>query len=533
MLLTRLAVRAWTSATPTEARSLVSLAADLAHHIGASGTTQGLPARIAGQRLLDGLSAQGNGARPLAPHERASLGTALTTKTPQPRRADPMWQDVRGQVEQALHRSDNQVLGQSLAKLPALGAAAQGALADYLRAMGTGSATSLNRQRAAAWLSPGGGLQAPETPFVMTPAFQASVRQAPRQASLAAWPKDPGPGQAALKIDGHLAYTLQLPACARGTYGAVYRGANAQGEAVVLKRQMTSASPAAADTAHTPELQVVGADSVAREAAYLKAAGGASAPLELVRTDDSVFMVMPAFGGDLSAVLGQLSDPAARVDVGRHLLAAGARSLQAAHHAGVVNNDVKPANFLVSAKGELSLADYGRGAIVYSATLGGLPMHSGVGGTEGYMAPERLQPGAVPVTGDLFGLGVSWWTTLLGGAPSPFSSSNILPSRASETPSFSAWYATLPRTEAGSLALPPPSQADGYWDQKFAAVHALDPVAAEYVLEHLLHPDPLQRHTAEDANRHITALSGTATASARAQQRLSQWASEQQPLAPR
>ena len=74
-----------------------------------------------------------------------------------------------------------------------------------------------------------------------------------------------------------------------------------------------------------------------------------------------------------------------------HLLAPVARALEYAHSMNVIHRDVKPANILITSKGEPMLSDFGIAKILEGdegSTLTG----TGVGiGTPDYMAPEQWE----------------------------------------------------------------------------------------------------------------------------------------------
>ncbi|WP_406283122.1 serine/threonine-protein kinase [Streptomyces sp. NBC_00209] len=84
-------------------------------------------------------------------------------------------------------------------------------------------------------------------------------------------------------------------------------------------------------------------------------------------------------------------------------------ALDAAHRAGVVHRDVKPANVLLAADGSVLLADFG---IAVAQAESRLTRTSLVVGSPGYMAPERWQGAAGDGRADLFSLGVMLYEAL-------------------------------------------------------------------------------------------------------------------------
>ncbi len=113
--------------------------------------------------------------------------------------------------------------------------------------------------------------------------------------------------------------------------------------------------------------------------------------------------------GDLVRASGPLS-PAATAQVGLQILAA----IRAAHAAGVLHRDVKPANVLVGQDGEVVLTDFGL------AVADGSPhvtMAGQVIGSPAFMSPEcaRGEP-AMPAS-DLWSLGATLYAAVEGRAP--------------------------------------------------------------------------------------------------------------------
>ena len=108
-----------------------------------------------------------------------------------------------------------------------------------------------------------------------------------------------------------------------------------------------------------------------------------------------------------------LSEYAARHGLAERL-AAFARTLGTVallHRAGVVHGDLKPGNIIVDAAGVPQLIDFGLSSRVVDAQqLRG-------SGTPLYMAPELLRGGPPSVQGDIYALGATLWSLLLGQAP--------------------------------------------------------------------------------------------------------------------
>jgi serine/threonine protein kinase len=89
-------------------------------------------------------------------------------------------------------------------------------------------------------------------------------------------------------------------------------------------------------------------------------------------------------------------------------------ALRAAHDAGVIHRDVKPANILLTDSGDAKVADFGiaKGAGSSSLTATGLVL-----GTPSYLAPECVTGSAATIESDLYAVGVILYEALAGRAP--------------------------------------------------------------------------------------------------------------------
>ncbi len=125
------------------------------------------------------------------------------------------------------------------------------------------------------------------------------------------------------------------------------------------------------------------------------------------------YLVMELIGGDsLAQVLraGGAMDTARAMDV----VAQAAAGLQAAHQAGLVHRDVKPANVLLSADGLVKITDFG---ISYAAGSAPVTRTGMIVGTPSYLAPERASGAQATEASDIYALGVVAYECLTGAPP--------------------------------------------------------------------------------------------------------------------
>ena len=91
-----------------------------------------------------------------------------------------------------------------------------------------------------------------------------------------------------------------------------------------------------------------------------------------------------------------------------------AEALAQAHEAGIVHRDVKPANVMITERGEVKLLDFGLARLMESTRLTGTGQQLG---TVGYMSPEQVEGETVGPAADLWALGALLYEMLAGERP--------------------------------------------------------------------------------------------------------------------
>ncbi|MBK5255015.1 MAG: serine/threonine protein kinase [Vicinamibacteria bacterium] len=128
--------------------------------------------------------------------------------------------------------------------------------------------------------------------------------------------------------------------------------------------------------------------------------------------DEAAFLAMEFVDGlSLESLLAEAG--LMRVELAVPLIAQIARALEAAHSAGVIHCDIKPANILLGKDGAIKVTDFG----IARSAIRNISGTSGTFGTPGYLPPEALISAAFTPTADLFGVGAVFYETLTGTPP--------------------------------------------------------------------------------------------------------------------
>ncbi|MFC9117868.1 serine/threonine-protein kinase [Streptomyces sp. NPDC057092] len=142
-------------------------------------------------------------------------------------------------------------------------------------------------------------------------------------------------------------------------------------------------------------------------------ARGVVTVFDVVNFDDRPWIVMELVRGrsldDVITAEGALA-PREVARIGAEVLAA----LRAAHSAGVLHRDVKPANVLLTDEGRVVLTDFGIASVEGSTAL---TMTGEVVGSPEYLAPERALGRTPGTASDLWSLGALLYTAVQGRSP--------------------------------------------------------------------------------------------------------------------
>jgi serine/threonine protein kinase/tetratricopeptide (TPR) repeat protein len=127
--------------------------------------------------------------------------------------------------------------------------------------------------------------------------------------------------------------------------------------------------------------------------------------------DGQPFLVMELLEGTSlqERIGGRPLPPEVLLDLGVQI----AEALSAAHAAGIVHRDVKPANVFVTSRGTAKLVDFGLARVVEDAAgasqaataAGALTVPGSVVGTVAYMSPEQVRGEALDSRTDIFSFG--------------------------------------------------------------------------------------------------------------------------------
>jgi serine/threonine-protein kinase len=131
--------------------------------------------------------------------------------------------------------------------------------------------------------------------------------------------------------------------------------------------------------------------------------------------DGVAYLVMELVEGrSLAALLAEGALPVAQAAA---IAAQVCDALGAAHRAGIIHRDVKPANILIPAGGGVKVCDFGIARLQHAAGQATLTAVDTAIGTSDYMAPEQAAGDPVDARTDLYALGCVLYAMLTGSPP--------------------------------------------------------------------------------------------------------------------
>ncbi|NND70621.1 MAG: protein kinase [Rhodothermales bacterium] len=134
---------------------------------------------------------------------------------------------------------------------------------------------------------------------------------------------------------------------------------------------------------------------------------------DIAETDDGqLFIVMAYYDGNTLKYLvdERQIDTEEACSIARQM----AKGLAAAHEAGIVHRDVKPANIMVTSRGLVKILDFGVAKLGESSDL---TREGSTLGTAAYMSPEQAQGEPVDHRSDVWSVGVVLYELLAGSRP--------------------------------------------------------------------------------------------------------------------
>ncbi|MFF8285446.1 serine/threonine-protein kinase [Streptomyces albus] len=203
-------------------------------------------------------------------------------------------------------------------------------------------------------------------------------------------------------------YRLIRP-LAEGGFGRVWEAHDDVLHADVVVKEVRL--PASADLVEQAK-RLTYAEREARNAARLRHHPGIVPVYDVATEDGRPWIVMQLIEG--SSLEERLRKGRLPVSATIELAEALLKALDAAHQAGVVHRDVKPANVMLATDGRVMLTDFG---IATHPADTRLTTDGSVVGSLEYMAPERLKGDPGTLAGDLFSLGATLYHAVEGVSP--------------------------------------------------------------------------------------------------------------------
>ncbi|HUJ63560.1 MAG TPA: serine/threonine-protein kinase, partial [Kofleriaceae bacterium] len=105
------------------------------------------------------------------------------------------------------------------------------------------------------------------------------------------------------------------------------------------------------------------------------------------------------------------------IDLAVRVVAETLGALDAAHAIGIVHRDLKPDNIMLSARGHVTVLDFGVAKLAPELGFAARTMTGEALGTPEYMAPEQIEGGAIDARSDVYAAGVVLYELVTGKRP--------------------------------------------------------------------------------------------------------------------
>ncbi len=127
------------------------------------------------------------------------------------------------------------------------------------------------------------------------------------------------------------------------------------------------------------------------------------------KSSEAPFFTRSFIEGTPLDVAAGAASPAARI----RMVADVASVIAPLHRVGVIHGDIKPGNSIIDGQGQAFVIDFGLSRILGEKRRAG----EGASGTPLFMAPELLRGAPPSVRGDIYALGITLWSVLVGAPP--------------------------------------------------------------------------------------------------------------------
>lgn len=222
--------------------------------------------------------------------------------------------------------------------------------------------------------------------------------------------RDQTPTELAAMSEDHTIGKYQVRKVLQGGMGVVYLAFDPMIEREVALKVLS------ADVARSPS-------SLQRFLTEARSIGRLNHPnvvsiYEISEWNGLYYLVMELLTGGSADELIQRETPPSWQEACR-IVAEAARGLAAAHAAGMVHRDVKPANLMLSRNGTVKVVDFGLSKFLdsESPTVDAVTRAGQLLGTPHFMSPEQFDGVAVDAKADIYALGGTFYQLLTGQFP--------------------------------------------------------------------------------------------------------------------